>query len=98
MPTTQPNVKNGRIESETWMETSENRWTRVDDQIGILRIHEELPLVSAAAFNCARHTEATGELVVLHHDKPMPSEPTELYRGTDPEEAREAAHEFMEAH
>lgn len=97
MATTQPNDKN-RTDVQNWMQTRERRWTRVDDQIGIVRIHEELPLTSAEAFNEARHVEAHGELVVLHHDKPMPSEPTELYRGHDIDEARTVAHEFMEAH
>lgn len=98
MATTHPNVKNSRIESETWKQTSDRRWTRVDDQVGIVRIKEELPLNSAEAFNTARHVEAHGDIVVLHHDRPMPSRPTELYRGHDINEARAAAHEFMEAH
>lgn len=98
MSTKAPIAENGtEALPPNWIQTDDRRYERSDDEVGIIRITEELPIVDAEAFNSARHVEGQGDTVVLFHDEELPSEPEEIYRGGDAEAAREAAREKMEA-
>lgn len=82
--------------TSTWREAADNEWYRTDGPFGLVRIRTELPVEDAAKFNRAERTNASRERVVLHHEEPIPSNPDEIWRGADEDEAREVALEFME--
>lgn len=92
MSTEAPTTQNGT--DTEWTQTGDRTWERGDG--AVLRIKEELPIVDAESFNCARHTETNRPVVALFHAEPLPSRPEEIHRSHAEEAAREAVTEFME--
>jgi len=93
-PKTQgPTAQNADDESlGNWYETDATEVARWKHPSGaLIRIRREIPLRSAEAANEGRRTDADGELVVLHHDNPLPSEAEEIHRGGTEADARGAA-------
>jgi len=79
-----------------WYATDASEVARFKHPSGaLIRIRREIPLRSAEAANEGRHGDADGELVVLHHSNPLPSEAEEIHRGGTESEGRDAARSTM---
>lgn len=77
MPTTQPGLENPTDDvPDSWCKTGELEWTRDDG--ALLRVRVSLPTRSAAEFNHATHTDASGQYEVLFHARGLPSVPTDV--------------------
>jgi len=71
-----------------WTETRHNHFERADG--AVVRVRTDFPIRSAAEFNAATHTDATGTPEVLFH--PADESGYELvHRGGTEPDAREAA-------
>jgi len=80
----------------TWTEVKTTELARFEHTSGaVIRIRSEMPTRSAAEFNAATHTDATGQIRTLYHAEELPSEARELHAGGTEQDAREAALAFI---
>lgn len=84
-------------------DTAPGNWYATDAEIArwrhpsgaLVRIRRELPLRDTSSFNRAEHTDAEGQLTVLYHTQPLPSQAEEIHRGGTVQDARTAARKAM---